>query len=261
MENRFKVQYWNAKNLDARIRLHLLYGTNKYRWQRWVFDHFDLPKSAKILELGCGQGNLWLENKDRIPKDWDIILSDFSEGMLDAARKNLSESNHTFNFVIIDAQSIHYPDQSFDAVIANHMLYHVPDRKKTLSEISRVLKPNGYLYATTIGKNHIKEIKALKKKFGLAPDTIFSGGSFTLENGKKQLDEWFKKIHLYRYKSGLKVTNAKHLIDYILSMEESVDSEKISKLRTFIEQEIAKKEFILIHKNEGIFVAQKSPRK
>jgi len=261
MENKFKVQYGNEKNLDARIVLHRLYGTRKYKWQRWVFDHFDLPRSAKILELGCGQGNLWSENSDRIPKDWDIVLSDFSEGMVEDAKKNLSGSSHTLNFSVIDAQSIPYPDQCFDGVIANHMLYHVPDRKKALSEIRRVLKPNGYLYATTVSKNHMKELKALENKFGLAPNTIFSGGSFTLENGKKQLDEWFEKIHSYRYKNGLKVTNAKHLIDYILSMEESVDSEKISKLRAFAEQEIAKKGFILINGHQGIFVAQKSPRK
>ncbi len=55
-------------------------------------------------------------------------------------------------FKEIDAQSIPFEDETFDAVIANHMLYHVPDRPKAIAEIKRVLKPGGRLIATTIGK-------------------------------------------------------------------------------------------------------------
>jgi ubiquinone/menaquinone biosynthesis C-methylase UbiE len=259
MKNKFKVQYRNSKNLDARIRLHRLYGTNKIKWWRWVFDHFDLPKSAKILELGCGQGNMWLENKDRIPEDWNIILSDFSEGMLEDAKKNLSKSNHTFNFVAIDAQTIPYPDQSFDCVIANHMLYHVSDRRKTLSEIKRVLKPKGCLYATTVSKKHMRERKILEKRFDVVSNSIFGSGNFTLENGRRQLAKFFRNIRIYEYKNELKVTNAEHLMEYILSMARPVSPEKISKLRNFAEKEISKKGFILITNHQGIFVAQRKP--
>lgn len=59
-------QYHNADKLNARIRLHAEFSTNPYGWLQWVFDHFDLPKYARILELGCGPGNLWLENQARI---------------------------------------------------------------------------------------------------------------------------------------------------------------------------------------------------
>jgi len=258
MRNELKDQYKNAENLDARIRLHLLYGTNKYSWQRWVFDHFDLSRSARILELGCGPGNLWLKNSDRIPAGWDVVLSDFSEGMVEEAKKNLSESRHNFSFAVIDAQSIPYPDGSFDAVIANHMLYHVPDKEKALSEIMRVLKQNGYLYATTIGESHMKELKILHQKFGLKTNEIFSDRNFTLENGTKQLERWFKKIRVDKYQSELKVTNAKHLLEYILSEAVSIGEEKITKFKNFVEQEIAKKGFISINTYAGIFVAQKS---
>ena len=75
-------QYRNASNLNARIDLHQRFSTNKYGWQRWIFDQLDLPLQCRILELGCGPGNLWLENLDRIPESWDIVLSDFSAGML-----------------------------------------------------------------------------------------------------------------------------------------------------------------------------------
>ena len=99
-----------------------------------------LPADARILELGCGSGLLWKSSIDRIPAGWKITLSDLSPGMLDAAWRNLVVTGRTFQFKEIDAQSIPFEDETFDAVIANHMLYHVPDRGKALAEIKRVLK-------------------------------------------------------------------------------------------------------------------------
>ena len=69
----------------------------------------------------------------RIPAGWSITLSDFSPGMLDAAWRNLVVTGRAFQFKEIDAQSIPFEDETFDAVIANHMLYHVPDRPKAIA--------------------------------------------------------------------------------------------------------------------------------
>ncbi len=67
---------------------------------------------------------------DRIPSTWDITLSDLSSGMLDSAWRNLVVTGRNYKFKEIDAQEIPFEDETFDAVIANHMLYHVPDRAK-----------------------------------------------------------------------------------------------------------------------------------
>ena len=151
-------QYKDASNLDARVLLHQRFSTNQYGWFQWVFDTLlKLPGNA-ILELGCGPGWLWKENASRIPTDWNITLSDLSPGMLDAAWRNLVVTGRTFQFKEIDAQSIPFEDETFDAVIANHMLYHVPDRSKAIAEIKRVLKPAGRLIATTVGENHMREM-------------------------------------------------------------------------------------------------------
>jgi len=62
-------QYQNAKNLNARIQLHQRFSTNKYGWHRWVFDQFSFPPQSRILELGCGSGELWLESIDHVPAE------------------------------------------------------------------------------------------------------------------------------------------------------------------------------------------------
>src|SRR5215207_10478349 len=148
-------QYKDASNLAARARLHSRYSRNPYGWFKWQFDLYQFAPDARILELGAGAGWLWAGNADRIPAGWQITLSDFSPGMLDEQRKALSDVPHAFQHEEIDAQAIPYADATFDAVIANHMLYHVPDRAKAIAEIRRVLKPTGTLYTATNGLKHL----------------------------------------------------------------------------------------------------------
>src|SRR5829696_7402642 len=181
-------QYKDATNLNARLTIHERFSTNSYGWFQWVFDTLiKLPVDAKILELGCGPGYLWKENAGRIPVEWNITLSDFSAGMLDAAWRNLVVTGRAFQFKEIDAQSIPFEDETFDAVIANHMLYHVPDRPKALQEIKRVLKPGGTLIAATVGDKHMKEMMGYLQQVHV--DNIWKSYaiSFTLENGFEQL--------------------------------------------------------------------------
>lgn len=81
-----KNQYHNASNLNERMALHARFSVNREGWHRWVFDQLDLPPQAHLLELGCGPGTLWAKNQ-RDSQGWDILLSDFSAGMLDEARQ------------------------------------------------------------------------------------------------------------------------------------------------------------------------------
>ncbi len=211
-------QYKDASNLDARLEIHKRFSTNPYGWFNWVFDTLaKLPKDANILELGSGSGALWLNIADRIPANWNITLSDLSQGMLDAAWRNLVVTGRTFKFEQIDAQSIPYKDETFDIVIANHMLYHVPDRAKALAEIKRVLKKGGHLIATTVGENHMKEITDWLRR--IDGDNDFSPFilPFTLENGMEQLEKVFSEVTLSRYEDSLHVTEIEPLIAYLRS--------------------------------------------
>jgi hypothetical protein len=51
-------QYKDSSNLQARIQIHKRFSINKYSFHRWVFDHFSIPRPARILEAGCGPGHL-----------------------------------------------------------------------------------------------------------------------------------------------------------------------------------------------------------
>ena len=250
-------QYRDASNLDARVRLHLLYSTNKYGWNPWLFEHCTIPAKARVLELGCGPGYLWRDNHQRIPTSWDITLSDFSVGMLQQARDNLSEQANRFRFEIIDAQSIPFEDSQFDAVIANFVLHHVPDRAQALSEIQRVLRPGGHLFAATNGRRDMPELLDMLQRFD--PQADFGWGLqahdlFGLEDGDA-LTHYFVRVNIHRYADALVVTEAAPLVDYVLSTTVSaVVASHRPKLHQFVEQELAHGP-IHISKDAGLFEA------
>lgn len=250
-------QYKDASNLKARIMLHARFSTNKYGWHKWLFDQFQIAPGSRVLELGCGPGLLWASNRERIPADWQITLSDFSAGMLQAAQHTLAQSQHPFAFQVIDAQSIPFEDASLDVVIANHMLYHVPDRHRALAEIRRVLKPDGRLYASTVGGQHLKEIRALGRRVHGNYTSGLEATPFSLENGAAQLAPYFSSVTLSRLEGELLVTESQPLIDYILSGKASrlFVGERLERLRAIIEQEISEQGAIHISTDSGLFIA------
>lgn len=257
-------QYKDASNLNARLQIHERFSTNPYGWHRWVFDQFDLSPESRILELGCGPGTLWLKNMDRIPEGRDITLSDFSSGMLRQAEQDLRDSRHPFGFAVADAQAIPFANKSFDAVIANHMLYHVPDRDTAFSEIRRILTPGGRFYASTNGRTHLRELGDLVRRFdpNVPADDgagVRSSERFGLENGSDQLARWFSDIARRRYEDALVVTEAEPLIDWARSWAGSVFAgDKLTDFFRFLEQEWTVQKAIRVTKDSGIFEAQKN---
>lgn len=255
-------QYKNADNLAARAQLHARFSTNKYGWQRWVFDQFDpnMPPHAHIIEFGCGPGWGWAQLGERVPADWEVTLSDFSAGMLEDCKKNLAASTHPYQFEVIDIQSIPYPDASFDVIIANHMLYHVPNLRQALAELKRVLKPTGKLYTATNGVDHMRELYELAVRFD--PTLNYWEGfsaarSFELDNGRDLLSEFFPKVDLRRYEDAIVATEAEPVVAYILSGpgQSMIQGEKLDALRVFVQHEIDTKGAVRITKDSGMLIS------
>ena len=129
-----KNQFSNDKNLAMRINFYKKYTTNKYKFADWLFDKYVFKENMKILELGCGNGSHWEGKIETLPNGCSLVLSDFSEGMLDLVREKFSKKKNV-SIEKIDIQDIPYENETFDIVIANHMLFHVPDLNKALLEV------------------------------------------------------------------------------------------------------------------------------
>jgi ubiquinone/menaquinone biosynthesis C-methylase UbiE len=248
-----KDQYCTSNNLEARATLHERFGTAKQKWFHWYWDHLDSPADARILELGCGVGMLWRDNRARIPMTWRLTLSDFSFGMIETTRA----AHVSAHFLQGDAQAIPFRDHYFDAVIANHMLYHVPDVARAIAEMRRVLKPGGKFYAATNGDTHLHEMIDLVTDF-LHIEHYEHNQQFTLENGEAQINQHFSGIKRFDFQDALVVTEVEPLVAYIMSgftVKLIVQKKQENDLRQFVAERMQRDNAFRITKSTGLFIA------
>jgi SAM-dependent methyltransferase len=274
-----KVQYRDGTKLEARIALHAGFSTAGRDFHDWLFDHIALPGDARLLELGCGTGQMWSTVQSRVPAGWQLTLSDFSSLMLAAARAKFANPARSSQrsdlrargatslaracYVQCDAQAIPFPANYYDAVVANHMLYHVPDLLRALGEVQRVLKPGGRLYAAANGERHMAELGELAIECGVDPSALWATlrmPSFRLENGTALLSHHFASVERDDFGDSLAVTDVEPLVGYVLSMNAAMgqmNAGREQRLRQLASERIARDGVIRIAKSSGLFIAAK----
>lgn len=257
MEKTLKSQYLNATNITARIQLHRNFSQNRQGWFPWIYQNCQIRPSMNILELGCGNGALWAENLQKLPSPITITLSDISEGMLRDARRNIGQEDSRFLFQCFDCHQIPFPPQSFDLVIANHLLFYCQDISQVCQEIARVLKPKGRFLCSTYGTKHMKEISNLVQEFDsrivLAADNLYE--HFGLENGKNILEKHFSSVECIQFKDEIFLDQPEPLIQYILSChgnQNQILLDRYKDFRIFVEKKTRKG--FHITKDAGIFL-------
>lgn len=249
-----RAQYSNASRLQTRISIHEKYSVNRQGFGSWIFSQYDLPENAHILELGCGDGSMWRNRAQHLPSGAQLLLTDFSAGMLAEAQKNVPDSPN-IRFQQVDIQSIPFGNAAFDIVIANMMLYHVPDPDLGISEVRRVLKPGGKFYCATYGENGIGAyIQKMLADYGLKKtgNTVF-----TLQNGAPQLQKHFDHVEMRLYEDRLEITEPGDFADYILSMTSIMELGGIPRdeLTRLIEARMANG-ILTVPKEYGTFIAE-----
>ncbi len=103
-----------------------------------------LKRDMDVLEMACGTGQLSYPLSSRV-RLWEA--TDFSPAMIAEAKKKNSSAR--LHFSVQDATALPYAPESFDAVVISNALHIMPHPEKVLSEIRRVLKPDGLLFAPT----------------------------------------------------------------------------------------------------------------
>lgn len=249
-----KAQYASAEKLRTRISIHEKYSTNKQGFGSWIAEHYPISEGMSVLELGCGTGEIWLHQSDMIRKCAKIILTDFSKGMLAKAKETLKQYPK-IEYALVDMQDIPYANKSFDLVIANMVLYHVPDIQRGIAESRRVLRDGGIFCCATYGEQGIMEyLSGLFKDYGSRNN---ANHTFTLQNGEAQLKKHFAEVVRYDYKDSLKVTDVNDLVDFINSLE------GLSQLRTLpretmmeVLQKAAVNGVLHVPKDYGMFLSR-----
>jgi SAM-dependent methyltransferase len=211
--------YADDARLDVRRRTHELYTLDPVDFGRWTLERLSWRGDEWVLDVGCGPGDLLCEMERRHSK-WGLLVGfDLSAGM--AAEAVRQADGFSACFFVGDAQAMPFPDRSFDVVMARHMLYHVPDIDRAVSEAARVLRPGGSVLAITNSAHTMPEYMALRWRAadrfpGLAdPEMITS--AFALENGPAFLEPYFEQVEVHTLPGTLRFPTAKPFVDYFAS--------------------------------------------
>jgi ubiquinone/menaquinone biosynthesis C-methylase UbiE len=124
-----------APRYDRRIVVweKILFGDGR----RWVCSR----ARGEVLEVAIGTGR----NLAFYPEGVRLTGVDLSPAMLERARKRARERGMEADLREGDAQDLPFPDESFDTVVCTHSLCNIPDDRKAVAEMKRVLRPGGRL--------------------------------------------------------------------------------------------------------------------
>jgi len=154
-------------------------------WRKWGQTYFELPlfqsmgldiKDKDVLEIGCGNGHGGYLLNQLAPKSY--IGLDVMEEQIAIARRKYPQ----YKFIVQDATDLsQFADASKDVVIIFGVLHHIPEWRKTIDEIARVLKPDGQLF--------LEEPRGVDIKFF---DFFFRWGHPDTDFGLKAMEEHLK---------------------------------------------------------------------
>lgn len=266
-------QYIKSDNLEKRINIHE-YSTSDVNWHDYLLDKCDIKEGMSILDIGCGNGLLWYRERNLLPDNINIYLVDNSKAMLDSAKQIYfsekdfyTDKNIKFHYHICDASNINklseINSKKFHRIMANHMLYHIDDsdRKLLLGYVNAMLTDDGKFIASTIGKNHMKEIFELAYEYDKnvkAPEWFSRG--FILENGKEQLDVFFSNVTMFYHDNNLLIPDWRVIYDYLCSLpgiEKVMRKNKEASVK-FLKDRVTESKPFFIRKSTGVFVAKKN---
>ncbi|MGE4283528.1 MAG: class I SAM-dependent methyltransferase [Clostridia bacterium] len=125
------------------------------RWRKEIIEQL----CGKILEVGVGTG----KNIEYYPENTNIVAIDFSSKMLDKAREKVDKLGKKVDLIQMDAQSMEFEDNTFDAVFTSCVFCSVPDPVRGLREIRRVCKNNGKIIM-------LEHVRSEKEIIGLLMD-------------------------------------------------------------------------------------------
>lgn len=182
----------------------LLVPTMFQPWSEDVVARAGINSGDYVLDLGCGTGPAALAAAMRAGTSGRVVAIDTQPAML-AIGKAKPNTGAPIEWLVGDAQALNYAAGTFDAVVACHLLQHLPDPAKALSEIRRVLKKGGRF--TTTCWRHFDHcpaygslIRGMARESGVEPEKVHAAAGYRLgdENKLKSLlsDAGFTDITL-----------------------------------------------------------------
>ena len=127
------------------------FGEQSKSINQWLLGHYDFIDQEKLLELGCGTGEFWIDALHQLRANQSLLLTDFSIEMLEKTKKNLQNvpTIATVKYQKASIDNLKFSPKTFDVILAHLMIYHASDPASALNNIMQILSENGWLGITT----------------------------------------------------------------------------------------------------------------
>lgn len=208
------MQYSTDTNLAARQSIYD-FQQPRHELPARVFEALALQGTETIADVGCGNG-LYLAALDARAHRGTVVGLDLSPGMLTAARPRAPHAE----LAAADAMRLPLADATIDVALAMHMLYHVPEPTQALSELRRVVKPDGRAVVVLNGTDHLGQIRAMAA--GVAEAVGFPlphrPPRLTLDVGEGLVLDHFGSVSRMDFTGELVIPGPEPVIGYICSM-------------------------------------------
>ncbi|QSB05678.1 class I SAM-dependent methyltransferase [Natronoglycomyces albus] len=178
-------------------------------------------RGQTIIDVGCGNGRYVERLRQDFP-DATVIGADLSPAMVELVPEPSQ---------VVDIQSLPFADNSAEALLAMHMLYHVPDIDQAIFELARVCTPEGIVIVSTMSSQDKRELTqlwstalALYKGEPLpAAPVSQTGVSFLLEDAEAKLARQFDTVHRLDLRSEVPLREAGPILAHMASQRSFTD--------------------------------------
>ena len=261
-----RKQYATDNNLRIRQETHEKYTVPNKNYVEWALEMIQWRGDERILDVGCGPGLYYSKLHENQPNMTYHGL-DLLPGML------LNHPASNDHLMLGDVHHLPLASESYDVLMANHMLYHVHDVESSLEEMKRVLKPDGVLMVATNSVQTMPELQVLMRRaivlltrHGVAQvrAPFLSSDRFALENGTRILSRYFYGVVRYDLPSALVFPDVEPAMAYLESTrdmrepqlpDDVVWEDVMMIMRQQINQLIKHLGELVIRKESGVLIA------
>lgn len=152
---------------DFRYSLYERYGTSRQRWHEWLFDRLLLKPGLRVLDVGCGHGNVWHKNWTRIPRGCRITLLDkemrglqYLHGIYQERQGELAPET-CFSFFCEDAERWECTEAGYDLILAGHLWSYIREKEGLLGRLHRGLTEGGRLVSTFTSQVSVRDVNRI----------------------------------------------------------------------------------------------------
>ncbi|WP_298844159.1 bifunctional demethylmenaquinone methyltransferase/2-methoxy-6-polyprenyl-1,4-benzoquinol methylase UbiE [Clostridium sp.] len=126
-------------------------------WRKKAVKLCTIKENDRVLDLCCGTGKMVELECTAVGENTEVVGLDFNKEMLDVGYKNLNKSltNYKFSLMQGDAMELPFEDSTFNCITIAFGLRNIPNKRKSISEMYRVLKPGGKVVCLELSKPEI----------------------------------------------------------------------------------------------------------